>query len=284
MPGGGEILLRKISSKKVKSNNFIQRSIVAASACLKNLIFTEELALKNGFLQSLDPRIKFLSFLLLIIQVLLTKNISVLFYLYALCLFLALVSKINLGFFLKRTWIFIPLFSLFIAMPAIFSPGELIATLDILGIKLMISRQGLNGALIFVMRVVTCVSFAVILSITTKHFELLKVLRIFKVPQVFVMILGMCYRYIYLFVEIIEQTYVAIKSRVGVLVHYKSGQNIAAWNIAVFWRRSVKLNEDVYQAMLSRGYQGEAAAWHDFKIRARDWLWLFIIIIIIWKI
>ncbi len=249
----------------MKNNNFIQRSLVGALAFLKDVIFAEELAARRGFLQSLDPRVKVITFLLFIVQVLFTRSILVLFFLYALCLLLVLISKINLGFFLKRTWIFIPLFSLFIAIPAIFS-------------------SGLASALIFVMRVATSVSFVVLLSITTKHFELLRVLRIFRIPQIFVMTLGICYRYIYLFVEIIEQTYVAIKSRVGVFLHYKSGQRIAAWSIASLWQRSVRLNEEVYRAMLSRGYRGESVAWNDFRIKSTDWLWLAAVVIIIWII
>jgi len=263
----------------MKNNNFIQRSIIGALTFLKNSIFAEELAMRRGFLQSLDPRIKLATFLLFIIQVLLARNLQVLFFLYVLCLLLVLISKINLVFFLKRTWVFIPLFSLFIAVPALFSqfsPGEALASWNILGLKLIITHPGLAGAMIFVMRVATSVSFVVLLSITTKHFELLRVLRIFKIPQIFVMTIGICYRYIYLFVEIIEQTYVAIKSRVGVFLHYKSGQRIVVWSIASLWQRSVRLNEEVYRAMLSRGYQGEALAWNDFKFRPKDWLWIII--------
>lgn len=266
----------------MKNNNFIQHSIIGALAFLKDLIFAEELAARRGFLQLLDPRIKLATFLLFIIQVLLAPSLKVLFFLYALCLLLVLISRINLVFFLKRTWIFIPLFSLFIALPALFSqfsPGEALASWNIFGLKLIITRQGLTAALIFVMRVAVSVSFVVLLSITTKHFELLRVLRIFKIPQIFVMTLGMCYRYIYLFVEIIEQTYLAIKSRVGAFVHYKKGRSIVAWNIASLWNRSVRLNEEVYKAMLSRGYRAEALAWNEFKFRTRDWLWLFVIII-----
>ncbi len=247
----------------MKSNNFIQHSISAALAFLKESVFAQEYAQKNGFLQSLDPRIKAVTFLLFIIQLLFTRNIFVLIFLYSLCLLFAVISKIQLGFFLKRTWIFIPLFSLIIAIPAMFSPGLV------------------YQALIFIMRVAVSVSFVVLLSLTTRHFELLKVLRFFKIPQIFVMTLGMCYRYIYLFVEIIEQHYVAIKSRVGAFVHYKSGRGMVAWHIASLWNRSVKLNEQVYQAMLSRGYQGEALAWNDFKIKTRDWLWLVIVVLII---
>jgi len=266
-----------------KNNNFVERSIKGALSFLKESIFADEYASRKGLLQSLDPRIKVLTFLLFLIQILLTTNILILVCLYALCLLLTLFSKIKMGFFLKRTWIFIPLFSLLIAIPALFhvvTPGEPLLTFKIVGLKLIITRQGFAGALLFVVRVITSVSFAVLLSVTTKHFDLLKVLRIFRIPQVFVMTIGMCYRYIYLFVEMIENVYLAIKSRVGTKVHYKRGQHIVAWNIAYLWNRSYQLNEAVYKAMLSRGYQGEPVVMDDYKITVKDGVWLFFVALI----
>ncbi|MCX5694237.1 MAG: cobalt ECF transporter T component CbiQ [Candidatus Omnitrophica bacterium] len=268
----------------MKSDNFIERSIVGMLTFLKDGIISEECALRKGFLQSLDPRVKIISFLLFILQVLMTGNIQSLAVLYAFSLFLAVVSRIKLGLFLRRTWIFIPLFSLFIALPAIFGPGEALLAWNIFGIKLVITRQGLDTAVIFIMRVITCVSFVVLLNLTTKHFELLKVLRIFRIPQIFITILGMCYRYIYLFIGIIQNKYLAIKSRIGSGVKYQQGQEMVAWNIVSLWERSTNLTEEVYKAMLSRGYQGESVAWNDFKIRIRDYLWLLAVVIIIWTI
>ncbi len=247
---------------------------------LKNSLFAEEYALKNGFMQSLDPRIKILTFALFIIVTLLVKSIPVVLSLYLFCLFLACISKINLGFFLKRTWIFIPLFSLFIVLPALFSnftPGQELLSFKVGGLVLAVTLPGVLTVLLFVLRVAAMVSFAVLLSITTRHFELLKVLRIFGIPQVFVMVLGICYRYIYLFLGVIENTYFAIKSRVGSVVHYKSGQQIAGWNIAFLWSRSYQLNEDVYKAMLSRGYSGEPHVFDDFRTSSRDWIWLIFV-------
>jgi cobalt/nickel transport system permease protein len=266
-----------------KNNNFIERSIRGALSFLKESIFADDYASQKGLLQSLDPRIKVLTFLLFLVQILLTGSIFILLCLYVLCLLLALFSKINLGFFLKRTWIFIPLFSLLIAIPALFNivtPGEPMIIFKLAGLKFIITRQGLFGALVFIMRVLTSVSFVVLLSITTKHFALLMVLRVFRIPQVFVMTLGMCYRYIYLFVEIIENVYLAIKSRVGTRVHYKRGQHVVAWNIAYLWNRSYHLNDAVYKAMLSRGYRGEPVVMDDFKITVKDGLWLCFVVII----
>ena len=256
---------------------------MGAVSFLKESIYADAYASRKGLLQSLDPRIKILTFLLFIINILLTKNISVLVCLYVLCLVLSQLSRINLGFFLRRTWVFVPLFSLFIALPALFSafaPGEAWFTFKVAGFALVITRQGLLGATLFVMRVITSVSFVILLSITTKHFELLKVLRVFKIPQIFVMTIGMCYRYIYLFVEIIENTYLAIKSRVGAKVQYRKGQHIVAWNIAYLWARSYQLNEEVYNAMLSRGYRGEPVALNNFKFRVRDGVWFCVVAII----
>lgn len=267
----------------MKVNNFIERSLIGALSFLGETIFSEKYATKRGFLQAQDPRIKFLSILLFLLAVMFSKSIYFLIGVYTLCLMLAGLSTIRLGFFLKRTWVFIPLFSLFIAVPALFSiftAGEPLLTFRIFTFSLSVTRQGIASASFFFMRVLTSVSLCAILVLTTRHYCLLRVLRIFKIPQVFVMTLGMCYRYIYLFIEILQNTYLAIKSRVGQVSSVKSGQGMVAWNIAHLWQRSYKLNEDVYKAMLSRGYRGEPVVLNDFKIRALDLLWLFISMLI----
>jgi cobalt/nickel transport system permease protein len=241
-------------------NNFIEHSIMGVVSFLKESVFSEEYAARRGLLQSVDPRIKVLAFLILLTVALFLKNIATLCVLYLLCIILALVSKISLGFFLKRSSVFFPLYSLFIALPALFSafsPGEPLVTFGVGGIKFIITRQGLDAASLFVTRVATSVSFVILLNLTTRQTALLRALRTFGIPQIFVMTLGMCYRYIFLFVEIIEHTYIAIKSRVGGNLHYKKGQRIVAWKIANLWERSQQLNEEVYNAMLSRGYSGE---------------------------
>jgi len=267
----------------MRGNNFIERSLMGAFSFLKESIFSEEYASKKGFLQAREPRIKFVSILIFLLAVLFFRSIYFLIGMYAFCLVLAVLSSIRLGFFLKRTWIFIPLFSFFIALPAlfnIFTPGEPVLSFRIFIFSLSITKQGIASASFFFMRVLTSVSLCVLLVLTTRHYILLKVLRIFRVPQVFVMTLGMCYRYVYLFIEIIENTYLAIKSRAGRVSSVKSGQGIVAWNIASLWQRSYQLNEDVYKAMLSRGYRGEPVVLNDFRIKAIDWVWLFIAILI----
>jgi len=257
----------------VARKDFIERSIRGALSFFKEAIFADETAGLPGLLQSLDPRIKIVTVLLCLSLVLFSRSIEVLGCLYLLSILLAVASRIRLGFFLKRTWVFIPLFSLLIAIPALFSfvsPGEPLVSAG----AFHITRHGIMSTGFFIGRVITSVSLVVLLSMTTRHFDLLKALRFFRIPQMFVMVLGICYRYIYLFVEIVENTHRAIRSRIGSRLHYRRGQRVVAWNIAHLWMRSYALNEQVYNAMVSRGFRGEPVAIDHYEIKLRDWLWL----------
>lgn len=242
-----------------RSGRFIERSILGALSFLKESVFAEELAARKGFLQAREPRLKTVGIGFLLLAVLIAKSAFFVFGIYALTLFLAAVSRVSLAYFIKRTWVFIPLFSLFIALPAlfeVFSPGEPAFVWRVFGLKLVVTQQGLGSAGLFFMRVLTSVSLAVLLSLTTRHAALLQALRSFGIPRVFVMTLGICYRYIYLFIEVLESTHMALKSRVGRMRSTRKGQKVVAGSIANLWMRSYQLQDRVYGAMVSRGYRG----------------------------
>ena len=266
-----------------KRRDFIERSLLSALAFLKEATLSEECANRKGFLQSLDPRLKTISLLAFLVTAVSLKSVVLIGTLYGLCLLLAQFSRIPLNHFLKRTLLFIPLFSFFIVLPTLFSmvtPGEPVWSFHLLGIHGIITRPGVDGAFLFVVRIATSVSLVVLLSLTTRHSELLKVLRIFGVPQLFVLTLSMCYRYLYLFATMVENIFIAIKSRVGVVSHHRHGQKVVAWNIANTWNRTTHISEEVYMAMLSRGYTGEPRQLSEFHATPKEWFWLLCAVII----
>lgn len=266
---------------------FVERSIQGALAFIKEALFAEEIASRPGLLQSLDPRVKTATVLLFILAAMFTRWMPVLGVLYVACLGLALSSAIPLWTFLVRTWFFIPLFSVAIAFPAIFSvltPGKAVLSVG----PLTVTEPGLMSAVTFLGRVVTSVSFTVLLSLTTRHTALLKALRSLGVPHMFVLVLGMCVRYLHMFVEIVQDTYRAIQSRVGRVQRTRHGQKVVAWKIAHLWMHSVWLSERVYSAMISRGFRGEPVTLSRFRTRGRDWVWSacvasFLAILLIWE-
>ncbi|MFH0754782.1 MAG: cobalt ECF transporter T component CbiQ [Candidatus Omnitrophota bacterium] len=257
--------------------DFISRSLESALAFIKDATLCEEHACHKGFLQSIEPRIKTLTILGFILTVAFLKSAHLIGLLYLLCLMLVMVSQIPLGFFLVRTWVFIPIFSLGMAIPALFSsvsPGESVYSFQLMGVTLMITRQGIDAAVLFVVRVTTSVSWAVLLSLTTRHGELLKVLRVFGVPRVFILTVFMCYRYLYILAVMVENIFLALRSRVGVVTQHQKGRHVVAWNMANTWNRTAQMSEDVYKAMLSRGYTGEPQMLIPFHMGWKDVAWL----------
>jgi cobalt/nickel transport system permease protein len=262
-----------------RTNGAIERTLFGIVGLLKQTVESDTIAAKTGYLQGRDPRLKFLSVCLMLAAILFSRNSLEIGALYALTLAIALASSIRLLFFLKRTLFFIPIFSLFIVVPAIFSavtPGRTLVAMHFFSLDFSISRQGVDTALIFFFRVLASVSLAILLMLTTRHNVLLKVLRIFRVPALFVMTMGMCYRYIFLFLDIIQNNFIAVKSRVGYVASAKTGRRIATTNMAGLWLRSYRMQTQVYSAMLSRGYGGEPQVFEEFHARPGDYFMLVI--------
>ncbi len=220
------------------TNLFIERSIKSAIGFFKEAIFSDDITRSNGLLQGIDARVKLVSLVLLLIAALFVRTLPVLAAFYAVSVILALLSGIRLTTFLKRTWFFIPFFALLIAIPAFFTQGPL-------------------AAVLFIVRVATCVSFAVLITITTRHVELLRALGALGIPAIFISVLDMTYRYIFLFIKIFEEMHLSLKAR---LVRRMGGAHARRWvasRIGHLFRRSVRMSEEVYLAMVARGYSVE---------------------------
>jgi cobalt/nickel transport system permease protein len=258
-----------------RTDGFIERTLLSTVELLKETVSSQALASRPGLLQACDPRFKCAGVALMLSAVLVSKSIGVIAIYYCVCVALAMVSSIKLWFFLKRTLLFVPLFSLFIVLPAVFSsvtPGDIVFSFKVFGAGFSITRQGLDAAAIFFMRVLSSVSFAVVLVLTTRQHVLLKALRTFKVPRIFVMTMEMCFRYIFLLLDIVQKTFLSIKSRVGFVTSIGDGQKIVGANMAGLWLKSYRMHSLVYDAMVSRGYTGEPRALVEFHARPMDFI------------
>jgi len=219
-------------------NNFIERSVTGALSIFKEAILSDETARRRGFLQRLDPRIKIVACLALVVAASLTRTPATLGALYLASVLLAVFSGVRIGYFLRRVWIFIPLFALLIAIPAVF-------------------MAGISVAAMFVLRVATSVSWVILLTVTTPHGLLIRSLRAIGVPAIFVQVLDMTYRYLYLFITVFEEMHLALKSRLLRPVTGKEGRAWVAGRMGYLYVRSVRMSEEVYLAMVARGYTVE---------------------------
>ncbi len=256
----------------MKSEGFLSRNISNITHILESVISAEDLCRAPGLLQGLDARVKVATVVLFIVVVGLARSLPILGAVFVLILALGLLSRIPLGLFLKRILIFIPIFTAVIAIPALFvTPGEPLVTV---GTKVIITEQGARTAGLLVLRVTDSLSFGVLLILTTRWTNILAALRWFRVPSLFVAILGMTYRYILLLLHTANSMFLARRSRT--LGSLSGGENRRwlAQALGTTMAKSHHLSEEVYLAMLSRGYRDDGLVLNGLSLRRWDFLWV----------
>ncbi|HEY7269194.1 MAG TPA: cobalt ECF transporter T component CbiQ [Dehalococcoidia bacterium] len=259
-------------AKPVKPG-FVEKTLAGITAGIESAIFSEENARRDGFLQRRDPRAKLVCFIALVVAAAMSRHWQVLVPLYGVAVAGALVSRIDMGLYIKRVWLGLPVFSAIVVFPSIFFVGnETLFSIPLGPITLTVHTDGLAAAGIFVLRVAVSVSLAILLILTTKWADILKSLRALKIPTVFVLVLSMTYRYVFLLLHTANGMFMARKSRI---VARTSGKEQRWWvvsTIGVLMNRSFRMSEEVYNAMLARGFTNEVRTLTDYRMAAPDWL------------
>jgi cobalt/nickel transport system permease protein len=126
----------KCSAVHRGKKSFIGKTIDGIIFFMQDAFVTESFSRRRGLLQSLDPRAKLISILALIVATSTVGNLRILVFAYLFFLLVAFLSKIEIGFFIKRVWLFIPIFSGFLVLPLVFNvffPGDPLIQLIHLG-------------------------------------------------------------------------------------------------------------------------------------------------------
>ncbi len=251
--------------------DILETTLANLTHALEESLFAESISRRPGWLQALDPRIKILSILALLISVSLSRSLLVLLALYGLALLLAWRSSISVGFFIRRVWLFMPFFTGVIALPALFiTPGP---AWILLPFGLAVTKTGALTVAFLLLRVSTSVSFGVLLILTTPWPTLLKALSVLRVPEGFLLILGMTYRYIYLLLLTAEDMFLSRRSRIIGRLRPSEARRILGASAGTLLNKSLSLSSEVYLAMQSRGYRGQSRAVNEFHLRGFDWAW-----------
>jgi energy-coupling factor transporter transmembrane protein EcfT len=119
--------------------------------------------------------------------------------------------------------------------------------------------------------VATSVSLVVLLTLTTPWTRLLAALRALGVPRIFILIIGMAYRYVFLLLGTVTEMYEARKARtVSTTRHDGTARRFVAASAGALFGRAGHLSEEVHMAMVARGYRGNPRTLHAFRLRAAD--------------
>ncbi|MDO7788175.1 cobalt ECF transporter T component CbiQ [Desulforamulus aquiferis] len=280
-----QVPIKKVGT--IKRKGFIDKTVKEIARRITEEYNAEKIARQPGLLQLINPRIKILSMLYLIIICNLVHSILSLVILNIWVLLVVKLSRIPLYFFIKRVWLVVLLFTGIVVFPSIFNfvrPGSPLIILMDFGHpfhllvwdfpkEISITKEGIEGALMIITRVGASVSLAKLLAVTTRWNVLLKALRMIFVPQLFVQILEMTHRYIYLLVQTANDMFLAKKCRTIGRTSTKKQRGMIAGSMGSLWLKAYHLSEEIHTAMISRGYSGKMRIMQNLRINLKDWAW-----------
>lgn len=258
------------------AQSVIERSLVGITGAIERTLFADEVARQPGLLQTLDPRVKLVSALAMLLALAFARNLWILVGLYVVVLLLAWRSNVPLRLFVRNVWLALPFFTGLVALPVIFNfvtPGTPLVVVSV-DPYIAITLQGVRAAGFLILRVGTSVSLAVLLVLTTPWNTLLNALSVLKAPSVFLLMLGMTYRYIFLMLKTADDMFLARKSRVVGGLSGAAQRRVVTNTMGVMLGKSFDMSQEVYLAMLSRGYRGRPRTLDRFQMQPRDFMWL----------
>lgn len=248
-------------------NPFIDQALARIGSVTAATFVQWELASKKGLLQSVDPRVKLVCLAFLAVIATLKNDLRPLIALACVLLLLAALSRLDLGFFLRRVCVLALLFGVLAGLPAAFNivtPGRMILPLVSfskalrLGPFTMPATVGITaeGATIVArlfLRVGDSLCASFLLLYTTPLPQIVRSLKVFRVPDTVLVVLFLTYKYIFLFSTMLEDMYLAVRSRLPGWLSAREARDWSAGRGALLFHKTQERCEDVFQAMTSRG-------------------------------
>jgi len=251
-----------------RRRDFVEGTLRRLAGTMEYATRADDSAEHAGLLQQIDPRVKLGGFLLLIVAAVTAQRVGVIAGIFLAGLLLALLSGVVRT--LTKLWIGILVFTGAIVLPALFTtPGLTLWHLPWVGWA--VTAPGLHSAMMLIVRSETSATLATLMVLTSRWVHLLKALRVFRMPVVFVVILGMTHRYIFLLLQIAQDFFDAHRARRVGRLNPAQRRHMAVSSAAVLLNKSMQLSSEVYDAMQARGFRGTVYTLDEFRMKGRDW-------------
>ncbi len=209
-----------------------------------------------------DPRAKLIAILVLIVAIVLIPDLKIALIGLAIALALVFISRIPFSFMLKHligvTMFIFPLFVIISLTPS----------------------GGIERASLIAVRALAAVILIFPMIGTMKFETTIKALERLKIPSKLVQMIMFTYRYIFVFAGEVQRMFTSITSR-----GFRKRTSLYTLStigklIAMLFIRSYDRSERVFNAMVSRGYEGNLKTLVDFEMHTSDVLKATILIAI----
>jgi len=167
-----------------------------------------------------------------------------------------------------------------------FSGGESLFSVEVAGIRIMASRDGLFAGLSIAGRIVAAISVMSVLVFSTPFTELLGALSWLRVPRGFIEILMYAYHYIFVLIEDAGVIYDAQKNRLGYTTFHRRFRSLGTL-VGSLILKAFEHSQRVSTAMAGRGYAGQIPAFTQkpFNLPEIIYSFLFVAVMgVLWNI
>ncbi|HKK43519.1 MAG TPA: energy-coupling factor transporter transmembrane component T [Bacteroidales bacterium] len=272
---------------------FIDKTILDTAKAVKSIYLQAENADRNGFIQKVSPHVKLVSLIYMAVIISIVSNIYAQAAASLFIFILFLLSRLRITEVYRKILLLAFLFGFVVILPAslnIITKGDTLVNLIRLNKpvhfwiynipqNIGITDNGIQVVLLLFFRVLNSVSFALLIVYTTSFPAFIKTLKIIFVPDTFLMIMSLAYKYIFILSRTIEETYFALKSRLSGDIKSSNIRKLAGGRIFFIYKRSQMIYEGTYYAMISRGYNGSVKLTNRTNFVLRDIISLLIVLL-----
>lgn len=263
---------------------FIDQGLKRLASIVKSGYINIEFLANDSLIRRIDARIKVLFGLFLIIMITLKRDAASGACILLLIVALALISRLNLLAFVRRAFFFGFLFGFLISLPSslnLIARGEIILPLFELPHaynfwiyhipqNIGFTLEGIKGALMLTLRVTNSVAASYWILCVTPFPDIIRVLKVFKAPDEILMIITLTYKYVFIFAKTVEDMYLAMRSRMAGPLKNGGVRDIMAGRIAFVFKKTQARCEDLFKAMLARGFHNGSQICGFDKMQAGD--------------
>jgi cobalt/nickel transport system permease protein len=274
----------KHGAGKVKVS-FLERGIDHLSNVIKEGYAQWNFSSQNGFSQKIDARVKVLFLLFFIFIVSLKRDVLPETYIWFFVFLLTLFSRLSILRVYKRVFFLGFLFGFLVALPSAFNvitKGEIVLPVARLSrpynfwiyhipADIGITREGIYGVAMLTMRVINSLSLSFLVLYTTPFHEIIRALKVLKVPDSFLIIITLCYKYIFILSKTVEDMHLAKKSRIVRELNHAEAREWITGRMAFIFKKTRLRCEEVFKAMVGRGFSDTIKFYGFRKMRMADW-------------
>jgi energy-coupling factor transporter transmembrane protein EcfT len=276
---------------------FLERGIDHLASLIRNGYAQWEFSSQNGFFQRIDARVKAFFLLFFIVIVSLKRDVLPETCIWIFVFVLTLFSRLNILKVYRRVLVLGFAFGFLVALPSAFNVitrGDIILPIVRLPksynfwiyhipADIGLTREGMYGVAILTLRVINSLSLSFLVLYTTPFHEVIRALKLLKLPDSFLMILTLCYKYIFIFSKTVEEMHLAKKSRVARELDHGEAREWIAGRMAFIFRKTRLKYEEVFKAMMGRGFSDSIKFYGFGKMEMADWctaIFLFLVAIL----